>query len=85
MKSKRCSHYLHSIIEAIVGGFVNCTSISFVPFKKDLNIKNENVHDLKCSRKQPLSELKISQSIKLIVKDGVIMIESEMNTKTISH
>ena len=34
-------------------------------------MKNENVHDFKCNRKQPLSELKISQSVKLIVRDDV--------------
>ena len=46
--------------------------------------KNENVHNLKRSGKQPLSELKIFQSVKLIVKDDVIVTERKMNTKNVS-
>ena len=39
-------------------------------------MKNENVDDLKQrSGKQPSSELKLSQSVKLIVKDGAIVTE----------
>ena len=38
-------------------------------------MKNENVHDLKRSGKQPSSELKISQSVKLTVKDDAIVTE----------
>ena len=37
---------------------------------------NGNVHERKHSGKQPLSELKFSQSVKLIVQDDVIVIES---------
>ena len=54
----------------------------FFPFK-DLNMKNENVHDLKHGVKQPLSELKISQAVRLIVKD-VTVTERKMNVKNIS-
>ena len=56
----------------------------FFPFKRDLKEKNENVHELKGGGKQPLSELKTSQSVKLIVKDGVIETERKMNAKIIS-
>ena len=41
-------------------------------FKKKLNMKNENAHDLKCSGKQPLSELKISQSVKPSIKNDAM-------------
>ena len=49
--------------------------------KRDLNINNENVHDLKRSGKQPLSDLKISQSVKLIAKDDALMTERKVNAK----
>ena len=53
--------------------------------EKDLNMKNENVHDLKRSGKEPLPELKISQSFKLIVKDDVIVTERKVNANDISR
>ena len=42
-------------------------------------MKNENVHPP--SGKQPLSELKISLSVKLIVKDDVIVNDRKRNAK----
>ena len=38
-----------------------------------------------CSRKEPLSELKLSQSIKLIMKDDAIMAEGYLNTANVSY
>ena len=42
-------------------------------------MNNENAHDLKRSEKQPLSELKISQSVKRIAKDDVRVTERKLN------
>ena len=44
---------------------------------------NENLHDLKRSGKQSFSELKISQSVKLFVKDDAIVTGIKMNAKKI--
>ena len=48
-------------------------------------MKNENGPDLKRIGKQlSLSELKISQSVKLIVKDDAIVTERNINAENIS-
>ena len=47
-------------------------------------MKNENVHDVQHSQKQPLSELKISQSVKLVAKADAIVTERKINAKNIS-
>ena len=58
----------------------------FFPFNKDLN----NYDKLKCTQlkthvrqQQPLSVLKISQTVKLIAKDGKTVAERKMNAQNI--
>lgn len=47
-------------------------------------MRNENVHDVKHNQKQPLSELKIPQSVKLVAKDDAIVTGRKINAKNIS-